>query len=61
MWLKIIRIVLYLYIGILAMQKIPKEKLKDITILSKIVGYALMVMINLTMWYFTIKFIVWVF
>ena len=60
MWLKIIRIVLYLYIGILAMQKIPKEKLKDITILSKIVGYALMVMINLAVWYFTIKFFVWV-
>jgi hypothetical protein len=61
MWLKIIRIVLYLYVGILAMPKIPKQKLKDITISSKIVGYALMLMINLTAWYFTIKFILWVF
>jgi hypothetical protein len=61
MWLKIIRLVLYLYIGIVAMPKIPKQKLKDITIESKIVGYALMLMINLTVWYFTIKFFVWVF
>jgi hypothetical protein len=43
------------------MPKIPKQKLKDITIESKIVGYALMLMINLTVWYFTIKFFVWVF
>jgi|OM-RGC.v1.036365991 hypothetical protein len=61
MWLKIIRLVLYLYFGIFSMPKIPKQKLKDITIESKIVGYALMLMINLTVWYFTIKFFVWVF
>ena len=57
----VIRLILYLYFGIFAMPKIPKQKLKDITIESKIVGYALMLMINLTVWYFTIKFFVWVF
>jgi hypothetical protein len=61
MWLKIIRLVLYLYFGIFSMPKIPKQKLKDITIESKIVGYALMLMINVVMWYFTIKGILWVF
>ena len=60
MWLKIIRLFLYLYIGIVAMPKIPKQKLKDITIESKIVGYALMLMINCIMWYMTIKLMLWV-
>lgn len=57
----VIRLFLYLYIGILAMPTIPKEKLKDITISSKVVGYILMLIINVVMWIMTIKLVLWVF
>lgn len=61
MWSTVIRLLLYLYIGILAMPNIPKENLKDITVSSKVVGYILMLIMNVVMWYMTIKLVLWVF